>query len=224
MDDIELLLREARPPSGRRDRPLSARAERELAALVGSSGAQRDETDRAPARRTKRPGAPRSQRRTLLVLLVAAVAAVVAGVGIEAVVERASSVPRQVAGVETPDPSSVLRTATARLRDGSAAESGAESSSKSQQAEERLPDLTNASAVVTWLTSGTASREDQARLLETLAKSNRAMSVARSTGESAEVVWHVDIRVATLVIEASTGAIVSVVDSDGIVRAVTPVE
>jgi hypothetical protein len=90
MDDIERLLREARPDSGARDRPLSKRAERELDALVGEK------------RRTR-------------ILPFALATVVVAALAIGAPFLVSGSESRLVAGPDLLDPSAVLRAAAERL-------------------------------------------------------------------------------------------------------------
>lgn len=90
MDDIQRLIREARPESGTRDRPLSARAERELAALVGE----------------------KRHRRFAPFALVAVVGAALA-IGLPLLAPDPA--PRFVAAPATVNPSAVLRAAAEHL-------------------------------------------------------------------------------------------------------------
>jgi len=90
MDDIERLIREARPESGTRDRPLSARAERELDALVGK----------------------KHHRRVAVFALAAVVVAAVA-IGVPLLIPEPES--RVVAGPAEIDPSTVLHAAAEKL-------------------------------------------------------------------------------------------------------------
>jgi len=101
MDDIERLIREARPESGTRDRPLSARAERELDALVGKN----------------------QHRRVAAFVLVAVV---VAAVAIAVPVLIPEPEPRVAAGPAEIDPSTVLHAAAEKLRVTQSAHTGDE--------------------------------------------------------------------------------------------------
>jgi len=90
MDDIERLLREARPDSGARDRPLSKRAERELDALVGEK-----------------------RHRRVAPFALAAMVVVALAVGIPLLASEPE--PRLVAGPVGIDPSVILRAAAEKL-------------------------------------------------------------------------------------------------------------
>lgn len=221
MDDIELLVREARPDSGHRDRPLSDRAERELEALV------------APRARLPRSAhiAPRRRRRRGAVVLSLAVGAVavIAAIGIGGALESAPNDPRAVSTPAEPDPSIVLSRAADQLaaRDVSSegaqeSRDGAESGGEAVRDTEPpvLQSTAGGAALVGWLTSSAATPRAHAELLESLAAAGRASSAARGTDPAGNALWRVSVDEITLVIRADTGAIVAVVDADGVERAV----
>lgn len=235
MDDIELLLREARPPSGWRDRPLSARAERELAALTGPEDAVEDaarrdtedgrlsepglvtrigrETSGARGGHLVRPR--RRSRRLLAASLAFGVVAIAAVAGIMGVLDGAPQVPRVIAGPAALDPSSVLIAAAEGL-DGSSARP----ESMTRDESPTSPQTTDRVVLVDLLVSGDLSRSEQSVLLRSLAASGRSTSATRTVNDAGEVIWRVRIDGLTLVIRADSGLIDAVVDADGVEHAV----
>lgn len=231
MDDIERLIRDARPASGHRERPLSARAERELDVLIGAAdavkgAARRDTEDDRPsepelvtrngqgtsgARRGPLVRPRRRSRRLLAASLAFCVLAIAAVAGITGVLDGAPQAPRLLAGHAAPDPSSVLIAAAEEL-DG--ASSRSESSSRDESS--MSPQTTDRVVLVDLLVSGDLSSSGQALLLRSLAASGRPTSATRTVEEAGGVIWRVRIDGATLVIRADSGLIEAVVDVDGV--------
>ena len=224
MDDIELLVRDARPDSGHRDRPLSDRAERELEALI------------APRPRPPRAAhvAPRRRRWRGAIVVSLAVGAVVAiaAIGIGSALVSAPGAPRAVATPAEPDPSTVLSGAADRLAASDASsEDAQEDRNGAESRDEADPDTappvpratSGGASLVEWLTSSAATPTAQAKLLESLAAGRRASSATRGADPAGNALWRVSVDEITLVIRADTGAIVAVIDADGVEREVPPI-
>lgn len=139
MDDIEEMLRDARPESGRRDRSPSARSERELDALISPMQAERIPGSARIMR--KRRGTGRRTIRTALILLAGAIAIAAAG-GLATLLDGAQQEPSPIAQPAEPDPSTVLSSAADKL-DGTG-----------EQSESGIAAPEDSRALIEWLTSG----------------------------------------------------------------------
>lgn len=208
MDDIERLLIEARPASGRRGRPLSARAEYELDALVGTESVEA----RTGVARAVRFGARMSLRRHVLALSLGVGVLVIATVlGTSVALDDTVGGTRLIAESAIPDPSSVLLSAADSLD-----ESGARPENATESAGAGTPEVADGMAIVDALTSGDITRMGQVSLLDSLGTSGRATEARRGLDADGDVVWRVEIDAVTLVIHAETGVIVAVVDAGGV--------
>ncbi|MGO1234727.1 MAG: hypothetical protein ACTHWB_01555 [Microbacterium gubbeenense] len=203
MDDIEEMLRDARPESGRRDRAPSARSERELDALILSTQAEQI-PGRARVVR-KRRGIGRRTIRTALILLAGAIAIAVAG-GLASLLDGAQQEPPPVAQPAEPDPSTVLSSAADKL-DGTG-----------EQSESGIAAPEDSRALIEWLTSGELTRSNQATWLRDLSEDGLATHAERGADDT----WLVDVAGVTLVIREATGEVSAVIDTQGRTHTVPP--
>jgi len=205
MDDIEEMLRDARPESGRRDRSPSARSERELDALISPMQAERIPGSARIMR--KRRGTGRRKTRTTLLLLAGAIAiAIAVAGGLASLLDGAQQEPPPVAQPAEPDPSTVLSNAADKL-DGTG-----------EQSESGIAAPEDSRALVEWLTSGAVTRSNQATWLRDLSENGRATHAERGADET----WLVDIADVTLVIREATGEVSAVIDAQGRTHIVPP--
>ncbi|HJB63143.1 MAG TPA: hypothetical protein H9769_05505, partial [Candidatus Microbacterium pullistercoris] len=87
----------------------------------------------------------------------------------------------------------------------------------------QVPQATpDGASLVAWLTSSAATPTAQAELLESLAVGGRASSATRSTDPVGNALWRVSVGEVTLVIRADSGAVVAVIDADGVEHEVPP--
>ncbi|MGO1307251.1 MAG: hypothetical protein ACTMIH_07550 [Microbacterium gubbeenense] len=203
MDDIEEMLRDARPESGRRDRAPSARSERELDALILSTQAEQI-PGRARVVR-KRRGIGRRTIRTALILLAGAIAIAVAG-GLASLLDGAQQEPPPVAQPAEPDPSTVLSSAADKL-DGTG-----------EQSESGIAAPEDSRALIEWLTSGELTRSNQATWLRDLSEDGLATHAERGADDT----WLVDVAGVTLVIREAAGEVSAVIDTQGRTHTVPP--
>lgn len=208
MDDIEALVRAARPASGHRDRAPSARSERELDALTSPAQVERiSSAHGSPGFVEKRRGADRRSIRTRLIVL-ASVIVVAAAAGLAALLDGAPQEPPPVAQSAEPDPATVLSIAADKLD-----ESGGQSESGIA-----MPEATDSRALVEWLMSGAVTRSNQATWLRGLSENGLATHAERGADET----WLVDIADVTLVIREATGEVSAVIDAQGRTHIVPP--
>lgn len=203
MDDIEEMLRDARPESGRRDRAPSARSERELDALILSTQAEQI-PGRARVVR-KRRGIGRRTIRTALILLAGAIAIAVAG-GLASLLDGAQQEPPPVAQPAEPDPSTVLSSAADKL-DGTG-----------EQSESGIAAPEDSRALIEWLTSGELTRSNQATWLRDLSEDGLATHAERGADDT----WLVDVAGVTLVIREAAGEVSAVIDTQCRTHTVPP--
>ncbi|MGO1255023.1 hypothetical protein [Microbacterium gubbeenense] len=203
MDDIEEMLRDARPESGRRDRAPSARSERELDALISPMQAERIPGSARIMR--KRRGTGRRTIRTALILLAGAIAIAVAG-GLASLLDGAQQEPPPVAQPAEPDPSTVLSSAADKL-DGTG-----------EQSESGIAAPEDSRALIEWLTSGELTRSNQATWLRDLSEDGLATHAERGADDT----WLVDVAGVTLVIREAAGEVSAVIDTQGRTHTVPP--
>ncbi|MGO3320618.1 MAG: hypothetical protein ACTIL0_08945 [Microbacterium gubbeenense] len=203
MDDIEEMLRDARPESGRRDRSPSARSERELDALISPMQAERIPGSARIMR--KRRGTGRRTIRTALILLAGAIAIAAAG-GLATLLDGAQQEPSPIAQPAEPDPSTVLSSAADKL-DGTG-----------EQSESGIAAPEDSRALIEWLTSGELTRSNQATWLRDLSEDGLATHAERGADDT----WLVDVAGVTLVIREATGEVSAVIDTQGRTHTVPP--
>lgn len=208
MDEIESLVRGARPASGHRDRAMSERAERELDALTSPAHSGRSESRRGSHGSARPHRGPRRQTIRTRMILATSVIALAAAVGIGLMLDNTPQDSRIAAPLVVTNPSTVLSDAAEKL--GESASQG--------ESSRVVPETVDPQALIAWLTSGTATRADQATWLTEMAENDVATSARRGEDDT----WRVEVASITLVIRADTGEITAIIDAQGVEHLVPP--